>query len=194
MPNGDADTVDLIVLVGIQASGKTTFYRRHLEADYSHVSLDNWRGKGNVRRKEHQAIMAALAAAAESSGKVRGVVVDNTNITAETRKRYFEYADEFSRGAGRPVQVIACFFDPDVQNCLDRNRQRPKDTPPGVPYHVPPAAIRSFHRRLEPPTHKEGFDEIFRVRITEEGGFLVEDAARPRPDDCADAGRADIEG
>ncbi len=174
MQSGDADTVDLVVLVGLQASGKTTFYRRHLEADYSHVSLDNWRGKGNVRRKEHEAIMAALAAAAESSGEVRGVVVDNTNITAETRKRYFETADEFSRGAGRPVHVIACFFDADVQSCLDRNRQRPKDTPPGVPYYVPPAAIRSFHRRLEPPTGEEGFDEIFLVRIGTEGEFAVE--------------------
>lgn len=167
-------TVELAILVGIQASGKTTFYRRRLEGNYAHVSLDNWRGKGNVRTKERQAIRAGLAAAAEAEAAIRGVAVDNTNITVETRRRYFDCAAEFARQARCRVRVVAYFFDADPQACLRRNAPRPKDAPPGTGYFVPPAAIRSFHRRLEAPTHREGFDTIFRVRIAEDD-FAVEE-------------------
>ena len=172
------NAIELAVLVGIQASGKTTYFRRHMQADYLHVSLDNWRGKGNVRRKEHEAILAGLRQAAESGGQKRGVVVDNTKTTAATRSRYFEYAAEFSRDSGHPVRVIAYFFDVDLKSCLERNEQRPKDAPAGVPYYVPPAAIASFHDRLEPPDYEEGFAEISRVWIVQDGEFLVEKAGR----------------
>ena len=168
-------SVELVILVGIQASGKTTFYRRHLQGDYLHVSLDNWRGKGNVRRKEHQAIMDGLSAAASSEGTVRGVVVDNTNTTVETRKRYFQQAGEFARAAGCGVRMIAYFFDANLAGCLARNTRRPADAPAGAGYYVPPAAIASFQKRLQPPTRAEGFEKILRVRITDEGGFAVDE-------------------
>ena len=165
---------ELVILVGIQASGKTTFYRRRLAGRYLHVSLDNWRGKGNVRKREYEAILAGLRAAADSGGDKLGVVVDNTNTTAETRRRYFEYAREFSRQSGRPVRVVAYFFDADLAGCLKRNEQRPAEAAVGTPYHVPPPAIRRFHGLLQPPTRREGFERIFRARIAEDGGFEVE--------------------
>lgn len=173
------EAIELIVLVGIQASGKTTYYRRHLEGEYLHVSLDNWRGKGNVRGKEREAILAGLASAAESGGKVRGVVVDNTNTTARTRRRYFDMGAEAAARTGRDVRLTAYFFDADLASCLRRNAQRPADAPAGVPYFVPPAAIAGFQDRLQPPGYGEGFAQIRRVRITEDG-FAVEDVPRPR--------------
>lgn len=176
-------TVELVILVGIQASGKTTFYRRRLEGEYVHVSLDAWRGKGNVRGKEYRAILAGLRAAAEESGQIRGVVVDNTNTTAETRRRYFEYAAEFSRQAGCEVRAVAYFFDADLKSCLERNTRRPKDAPAGTGYFVPPAAIASFHRRLEPPTYAEGFAGIYRARITQDGQFEIHPVPRGQGSD-----------
>ena len=171
--------IELVILIGIQASGKTTYYRRHLEGEYIHVSLDNWRGKSNVRRKERQAILAGLASAAESDGKLRGVAVDNTNTTIKTRRRYFDMAGEFTAAGGRPVSLTAYFFDADLAGCLKRNAQRPADAPPGVPYFVPPAAIAGFRNRLQPPGYDEGFARIRRVRITDDDGFEVEDVPRP---------------
>jgi predicted kinase len=169
------ERVELVILVGIQASGKTTYYRRYMENDYRHVSLDNWRGKGNIRKKEYDAIVAGLREVAASGGEKRGLVVDNTNTTAATRRRYFDYALEFFRNTGCLVWMIAYFFDEDLESCLKRNAERPKDVAPGTPYYVPPEAIASFQQRLEPPTHEEGFQKVFRVRITEEGGFRVEE-------------------
>ena len=173
-------TVELIILVGIQASGKTTFYRRRLEGRYLHVSLDNWRGKDHLRRRERRAILSGLAAAAESAGGLRGVVVDNTNTTAETRRRYFAYAEDFSRDSGHGVRVVAYFFEADLEACLRRNAARPPNPPAGVPYYVPPAAIRRFHSRLQPPAYAEGFERILRVRINQTGGFDVQEVPLPQ--------------
>lgn len=170
---------ELIVLVGIQASGKTTYFRRHLVSDYLHVSLDNWRGKGNIRRKEYQAILAGLRQAAD--GLTRGVVVDNTNSTAATRRRYFDNAEEFRQSSGRTVRVLCYFFPADLEACLKRNEQRPppQAAPPGEPYFVPPNVIADYARRLEPPTYQEGFEEIYDVRLGANGDFRVRQ--RPRP-------------
>ena len=173
------EAIELVILVGIQASGKTTYYRRRLEGEYLHVSLDNWRGKGNVRGKEREAILAGLASAAESGGRLRGVAVDNTSTTAQTRRRYFDMAGEFTAATGKPVSLTAYFFDADLASCLKRNAQRPTDAPAGVPYFVPPAVIAGFRSRLQPPRYEEGFARIRRVRITDDGGFAVEDVPRP---------------
>ena len=171
--------VELVILVGIQASGKTTFYRRCMEGRYLHVSLDNWRGRGRVRNKEYRAIMDGLRASADSGGAVLGVAVDNTNVTAATRSRYFGYASEFALSAGARPRVIAYFFDEDLASCLGRNEQRPREAPAGTPYHVPPSALHDFHARLEPPRYEEGFDVIHRVAIDASGQFIVQEVPRP---------------
>ena len=182
------ESVELVILVGIQASGKTMFYRQRLQDRYIHVSLDNWRGKGNVRGKERRAILEGLSAAAASAGKLRGVVVDNTNTTVQTRRRYFDYAREFARAtpacaagstpAAREaagVEVVCYWFDEPLKACLARNQQRPPDAPAGSPYFVPPAAIARFAGQMESPTYAEGFARIHRVRIVEAGAFVVEE-------------------
>ena len=169
------EAIELIVLVGIQASGKTTFYRRHLAETHLHVSLDNWRGKSGVRRRERTAILACLRQAAASGGRTRGLVIDNTNTTTDARKRYFEHASEFQRESGVATAVRCLFFDADLASCLRRNADRPKEAPAGVPYYVPPAAIRSFAARLQPPGYAEGFARISRVRIAEGGDFEIEE-------------------
>ena len=166
------EAVELVILVGIQASGKTTFYRRRLAGEYIHVSLDNWRGKSNNRRREREAVFEGLKTAA-SDDDLRGVVVDNTNTTVETRRRYFEYAvavDDVQ------VRMTAYFFDAALDDCLARNAERPADAPVGEPYYVPTAAIRRFSAQREPPTHAEGFERVFRVKITDDHEFDVTEA------------------
>ena len=167
-------SVELILFVGVQASGKTTFYRRRMQASHIHVSLDNWRGKGNVRGREERAIRAGLAAAAQSGGAVRGVVVDNTNTARQTRARYFEMARAFTASTGCPVRAIAYWFDCPLPECLARNADRPMKSPAGQPYFVPAEVIASFSEMLEPPGRGEGFDEIWRIRPAPQREFLVE--------------------
>lgn len=165
------EPLKLIILVGIQASGKTSFFRRHLAKESIHVSLDNWRGKGNVRAKEFHAIEEGLDALA--AGKAAALVVDNTNASVETRRRYFDYAALAAARLGRPVELTAYWFDEPLADCLARNALRPLNPPTGEPYFVPPSAIAACHARLQPPTYSEGFSRIFRVRITGPEEFEV---------------------
>jgi predicted kinase len=171
----ETSPIELIVFVGIPGSGKSTFFRLRLAETHIHVSLDNWRGKDNVRYKERRAIEAGLREVAEGETGRRGVVVDNTNTTVNTRRRYLEYARAFTAASGREVKVIACFFDADLESCLRRNRQRPVKPPAGTPYFVPPHAIENFHRILQLPTRAEGFEKIVRIRIAKDGRFLQDE-------------------
>ncbi len=137
---------EIVVFVGIQASGKTTFYRERLAGTHEHVSLDLLGRGGNVRRKEERQLESALSAG-------RDVVIDNTNTTRETRKRYFELARRHG------ALVVGYYFEEPLAACLERNARRE------AAERVPEAALRAFQDRLEPPVRDEGFFRLFMVRI-----------------------------
>lgn len=71
--------MELVVFVGLQASGKSTFFRERFAATHEHVSKDLFRNNRNRDRRQRQLIEAALAAGSP-------VVVDNTNPTPEDRR------------------------------------------------------------------------------------------------------------
>ena len=39
---------------------------------------------------------------------------------------------------------------------------------------VPPVAIYVTRKKLQPPTHSEGFDQPYSVRIAEDGAFQIQ--------------------
>ena len=65
-----------IIFIGIQASGKTTFYEKNYSR-YEHINMDTL----HTRNKERIALETCIA------GK-RSFVADNTNPTKEDRRRY----------------------------------------------------------------------------------------------------------
>lgn len=140
----------MILFMGIQASGKTSFYKRFLQ-EYEHVSLDVL----NTRNKERLAVEECIAAG-------KDFVVDNTNPTKEDRKRYFELIQ------GTDYKVIGYFFRSVINESIERNEQRS-----GKQY-VPRCAIAATSNKLEIPEYDEGFDELHYVFIQDEN-FVVED-------------------
>ena len=42
---------------------------------------------------------------------------------------------------------------------------------------IPAVAVAGTHKKLEPPSKDEGFDQIFRVQVSEEAGFVVKEMA-----------------
>src|SRR5690349_2811421 len=70
--------MELVILSGLQASGKSTFAAERFAATHVHVSKDRLRNNPKPERRQHQLVAEALAAG-------RSVVVDNTNPTAEDR-------------------------------------------------------------------------------------------------------------
>lgn len=155
--------MELVVLVGLQGSGKSTFFRERLAATHAHVSKDNFRSNPRPARRQRKLMAEAFAAS-------RSVVVDNTNPTVAERAELIELA----RATG--AAVVCYFFPPDVDASLRRNALREGKA------RVPDHAVRITAARLEPPTPAEGFDWLYHVRLVEGGGFEVtqvggEDAA-----------------
>ena len=143
--------MELILFIGIQATGKSTFYRERFFLTHVRVNLDMLR----TRHRETLLLNACL------EGKTP-FVVDNTNVAATERRRYILPAKEFG------FHVNGYFFQSSVRDALERNAQRAARS------KVPDIAIKGTSARLETPDPSEGFDELFYVRIDADKQFIVE--------------------
>src|SRR5689334_22756447 len=76
LPEGYCVATEMILLIGLQAAGKTTFHRQRLGDDYTHISMDLLRNNSHPARRQAQLLEQALQAG-------HSVVLDNTNPTAE---------------------------------------------------------------------------------------------------------------
>jgi predicted kinase len=133
--------LELIIFVGLQGSGKTTWYHEHFAATHVHVSKDLMPNARNRESQQQQQIEVAL-----SGG--RSVVVDNTNPSIESR------APLISIGRRHGARVIAVYFEAHVPTSLMRNRAREGKA------RVPDVAIFRTKKQLVPPALDEGFDEV----------------------------------
>jgi predicted kinase len=135
---------EVIILVGLPGSGKTTYYMEHFAATHAHISRD-----------VQQTPERELALFRECLMNGRSLVVDDTNATRAARARYICEA----KAAG--FTVLAYFFDTPVRTAIGRNNHR-KDKNP-----IPVPAILRAAKHLEPPTEHEGFAEV-RTAISED--------------------------
>jgi predicted kinase len=143
--------MEAVIFVGIQASGKSSFYRERFFATHVRISLDLLRS----RRRERSLLAWCL-------DHQQPFVVDNTNPTIAERAVYIVPA----KAAG--FRVVGSIFDSDVPSSIRRNEGRSGAA------RVPPAAIGGTKRRLELQTLAEGFDILQFVRIGDDGRFMVE--------------------
>lgn len=143
-------TVEAVIFVGGQGSGKTTFYREKFFDTHVRINLDMLR----TRHREKLLLEACIAAQ-------QSFVVDNTNPTPADRARYLAPA----RAAG--FRVIAYFFSTPMREALRRNNLRK------AKQRVPPVAIAGTFKRIQRPKLDEGFDEIHTVELTPEDRFVV---------------------
>jgi predicted kinase len=148
-------TVELIVFSGLQASGKTTFYRERFAASHLHISKDAW---PNVRNKETR--QRRLVDEHVRAG--RSVVVDNTNPTPREREPLLAIA----RAAG--VRAVGYTFLATVEESIRRNALRAGRA------RVPDVGIYAVARRLCAVRAAEGFDQRFEVRLTDQGFVVTE--------------------
>jgi predicted kinase len=141
--------MEAVIFVGIQASGKSTFYRERFFDTHVRINLDMLR----TRRRERLLLEACI------EGKQR-FVVDNTCATAEERARYLAPA------LAARFTALAYFFVPDPRGSVARNAARARQ--------VPASGIFGTLKRLEPPTAAEGFHQLHRV-LLRDGLFVVEE-------------------
>src|SRR5256885_4972695 len=127
--------MEAVIFVGVQGSGKTSFYRQKFFDTHVSINLDMLR----TRPREQLLFTACLAAK-------QPFVIDNTNPLPSDRARYIPACRE------NGFRVVAYFFDTSLPDALRRNNQR------SGKQKIPVPAVAATHRKLQPPALEEGFD------------------------------------
>ncbi|MEU7282905.1 ATP-binding protein [Streptomyces sp. NPDC045431] len=154
---------DVAVLVGLQASGKSTFYARCLSDRYALVSKDLMPRKARHKQARQMRLVREHLAAG------RPVAVDNTNPSPQEWEPLVELAH--AEGA----TVTAYWFPPDVAGSLRRNAAREAGD------RVPDVGVLATLKRLRRPSRSDGFDDVREVRFDGHGGFEVRPLHPVRP-------------
>lgn len=130
----------LVIMMGIQASGKSTFYHKFLKDEFVRVNLDTLK----TRHREKFLVEECIE-------KGKSFAVDNTNPTRLDRERYIVPA----KAAG--YRIVGYFMQSKIRECIQRNNKRQGKE------KVPEGAIVCTSNKLEMPSYEEGFDELYFV-------------------------------
>ncbi|BFH64805.1 ATP-binding protein [Paenibacillus azoreducens] len=142
--------MECVIFIGIQGSGKSTFYKEHFFKTHMRINLDMLR----TRNREDIYLAGSIKA-------MQRFVVDNTNPTIDDRRKYIEIAKKYK------FKVIGYYFEPDYDLSFSRNEMRQGKE------KVSEVAIKSTLKKLQKPTYAEGFDELYTVKSAD-GEFLIE--------------------
>jgi predicted kinase len=140
--------MELLIFIGIQATGKSSFWRERYSDSHLRLNLDMLK----TRHREKLLFEACLEAKAKC-------VIDNTNLTRADRARYIVPA----RAAG--FRIHGFFFESRIDDALQRNTLRHGKA------CLPNLALKSAIKNLQLPEFDEGFDTLSFIRITPENTF-----------------------
>jgi predicted kinase len=147
--------MELVILIGLQASGKSAFRRAHFSETHFCISKDDF----PKARKRNQRQIRMLE---EAFRQGLSVVVDNTNPSVDERAELIALARTFG------ATVTGYYFESLVADCLKRNSERQGAA------RVPDVAIFSTIKKLQRPAYGEGFDRLFLVRLRDDFKFEIE--------------------
>lgn len=141
----------LILFVGIQATGKSCFYKAHFYDTHVRINRDML----NTKHREKTLFETCLSLE-------QSVVVDNTNVTKQVRQYFIQQAK------AADFSVVCCYFESKIDDALARNATRTGKQ------RIPDAGVRGTHAQLELPSDTEGFDSMYYIQLSETG-FNVSD-------------------
>lgn len=143
--------MELIIYCGIQASGKSSFYKENHFNSHVRISMDLL----NTRNKEERFIKTCFEIQ-------QAFVIDNTNPTKADRAKYIQLAKTHK------YKVIGYYFSSSLQSSLERNSTRINKE------RIPDIGIRGTHKKLQIPALDEGFDKLYYVSL-DAGIFTIKD-------------------
>ncbi len=143
--------MEAVIFVGIQAVGKSTFYKEMFFDSHIRINLDMLQ----TRNREKILIEACLEAKQK-------FVSDNTNLSIKDREKIISNAKDFH------FKVVGYYFQSKIEDSINRNNQRQGKE------KIPERGLRGAFSQLEIPSFDEGFDELFYVRI-ENNKFVIEE-------------------
>jgi bifunctional polynucleotide phosphatase/kinase len=137
------NTFELIINVGFPASGKSTFTLKNIVPNnYEYINQDTL---GNIKK--------CLVLIEESLKKGKSVVVDNTNITVQSRKILIDLAKKYK------VNCRCLIFNTDINICKHNNCYRGCVENNGVKI-IPKIVYNMMKSKYVEPKIEEGLDKI----------------------------------
>lgn len=136
--------MEAIIYIGIQATGKSTFYNERFFNSHLRISIDLL----NTRNKEQKFLDTCFSIQ-------QPFVIDNTNPTRIERRKYIKQAKE------NKYKVIGYYFQSKIEDSIHRNNNRTGKA------KIPEIGIKGTFNKLELPSINEGFDELYYVQIKE---------------------------
>ena len=149
---------ELVVLIGLPGSGKSTYIKKHYKNHIvvsNDIIVDKYAEQHDI---DYNAAFKTLGLSKIiQSGKQdftkaiksnKSIVLDNTNLTKKIRKEYLDQAKGY-----RKIAVIFKVSDKTLQKRL---KQRKGKT-------IPDDVLKKMQAEYEPPTKSEGYDEIIKV-------------------------------
>lgn len=143
--------MEAIIFIGIQASGKSTFYKEKFFNTHLRISNDL------LKTKNREKLLLEYCRQTEQS-----FVIDNTNTTKLERRKYIVFAQELN------IPVIGYYFKTDLERSIEWNEKRTGKE------RIPKIGILGTHKKLEMPSANEGFTEMYYVDILE-NKFIVKE-------------------
>ena len=140
-----------IIFIGLQASGKSTFYHRSFPKTHIRLSMDMLK----TRHREKILFNACL-------DSKQSVVIDNTNPTKDERSVYIECLKNSK------FEIIGYYFSSSLDECLERNALRQGKE------RIPDVGLKGTYNKLQLPEYSEGFDRLYYVTI-KDNDFVVEE-------------------
>ncbi|MBP3431386.1 MAG: AAA family ATPase [Clostridia bacterium] len=140
----------LYVLVGVPASGKSTYAQEILARDAVVLSSDVIRAellKDEARQDRNSQVFAVLYSRARKllmNGQ--NVVIDATSINRFERKRILSNFEDLL------LEKVAVYFDTPIELCYARDKSRSRNVGNDV--------INYYFNKLEVPELGEGFDRV----------------------------------
>jgi predicted kinase len=140
-----SDRPRLVLLVGLPASGKSTWARRQGTAVVSTDEIRWMLSDDATNQLIHSTVFATVRFLLRRRFELRRPVtyLDATNSTRHERRAYIRLAHFYD------TDVEAIYFDIPLEVCKERNRKRERI--------VPDWAIDAMAARLVPPSLDEGF-------------------------------------
>lgn len=137
--------MELAILIGLQASGKSTFFRVKLAPTHQQISKDLLQNHKHRQRRQMELLNVALAAG-------QSVAIDNTNPSIEVRRVLIQCGQQYG------AEIVGYYFQSQLQACLQRNQQRQGRA------RVPDVGVYATAKQLALPSYSEGFQRLFYVR------------------------------
>ncbi|WP_022664642.1 AAA family ATPase [Desulfospira joergensenii] len=133
--------MEAILFTGIQAAGKSTFYKERFADTHIRINLDMLK----TRHREKKLFECCLEIQ-------QSFVIDNTNLTRGDRQRYIPKIMEHG------IVLHGYYFASSLEDALGRNRLRGHRA-------IPEKGVAGAYKCLEPPSFDEGFSHLSRVEI-----------------------------